>query len=176
MLEAAKAFIVRTTDWRSPALLIFRRRLPVVSLMTYAWPPPSVSLGACGLAPHQARPWLSVRVRLGLDSGLGLALALDAGVQILAGSPSGSGFRLGLERIERLAGDFNDRLTILIAQLVRSFESLRTLPPGCSPPPVGRRAPRPPSGRAARDRRVPRSTPARQRSVQARTPARLPPV
>ena len=33
MLEAAKAFIVRTTDWRSPALLIFRRRLAVVSLM-----------------------------------------------------------------------------------------------------------------------------------------------
>ena len=33
MLEAARAFIVRTTDWRSPALSIFRRRLAVVSLM-----------------------------------------------------------------------------------------------------------------------------------------------
>ena len=29
MLEAARAFMVRTTDWRSPALLIFRRRLAV---------------------------------------------------------------------------------------------------------------------------------------------------
>jgi hypothetical protein len=29
MLEAAKAFIVRTTDCRSPALLIFRLKLAV---------------------------------------------------------------------------------------------------------------------------------------------------
>jgi hypothetical protein len=36
---------VRTTDWRSPALLIFRRRLSVVSLMTSPWPPPSAPVG-----------------------------------------------------------------------------------------------------------------------------------
>ena len=33
MLDAATAFIVRTTDWRSPAPPIFRRILAVVSLM-----------------------------------------------------------------------------------------------------------------------------------------------
>jgi hypothetical protein len=29
---------VRTTDWRSPALAIFRLRLAVVSLMDSPWP------------------------------------------------------------------------------------------------------------------------------------------
>jgi hypothetical protein len=45
MLEAATAFIVRTTDWRSPALPIFRRRLAVVSLMTSSRVPSPSGLG-----------------------------------------------------------------------------------------------------------------------------------
>src|ERR1035437_9209013 len=51
MLEAATAFIVRTTDWRSPALLIFRRRLAVVSLMTSPWPAPWTSVRFPAWAP-----------------------------------------------------------------------------------------------------------------------------
>ena len=37
MLEAAKAFIVRTTDCRSPALLILRVKLAVESLTASPW-------------------------------------------------------------------------------------------------------------------------------------------
>src|SRR5271169_85454 len=72
MLDAAKAFIVRTTDWRSPALLIFRRRLSTVTLMTSPWPPQwapweclawTRHLGRVGLTiPVWRRIWAQTRV------------------------------------------------------------------------------------------------------------------
>ena len=172
MLDAAKAFIVRTTDWRSPALLIFRRRLSVVSLMTYPWLPPSASLERPAWTRHQAL--------LALDSGFWarFGLGLRRGFR-LAALASGFGWlrlRLGLERSERLAGDFDDRITILIAQLVGTFESRahfrryvrRRLLDGV----LGVRH----LVERHADRRVPRSMPARRRFVRARTPVRIPPV
>ena len=80
MLEAAMAFIVRTTDCRSPALSILRRRLAVVSLTTAPWASgfgcfglASVWLPAWIRAAAQARFWLrfSVTLDCGLYSGLG---------------------------------------------------------------------------------------------------------
>ena len=60
MLDAAKAFIVRTTDWSSLALPIFRRRLSAVSLMR------------------------AHRLRAGRDRAFGLRLGLE-GDERLAG-------------------------------------------------------------------------------------------
>ena len=115
------------------------------------------------------------------DAGLDSGLALDAGSALLGlgfrlQGGFGFGFRLGLERSERLAGDFDDRIAILIAQLVGAFESRahfrrdirRRLLDGVLRVRhlVERHA----------DRKVPRLTPARRRFVRARTPARIPPV
>ena len=74
------------------------------------------------------------------DDGLEIAGAADLAAQARRGVAHGFSSgpvspRLGLERRERLAGDFDDRFAIFVAQLVGGFESRATPPPGCSPPP-----------------------------------------
>jgi hypothetical protein len=106
---------VRTTDCRSSALLIFRRRLSTVSLKTGPRLPPRPFLRAPGWSRQQLPSWPWSRMPAWTQVGLGLSGRFRLWLSL--------GSRLWLERSERLAGDFNDCGTILIAQLSSTFES-----------------------------------------------------
>ena len=138
----------------------------------------------CGQGFHRADDGLEIAGTADLSAqalrGVAHDLSLASAVSVFGSSGSDpirlSGFRLGLERNERLAGDFDDRIAILIAQLVGAFESRAHLRRD-----VRRRLLDGVLGvrhlvERRRGRRVPRSMPVRRRFVRARTPVRIPPV
>ena len=164
MFEAAMAFIVRTTDCRSPALSILRRRLAVVSLKTAPWVP---------FAGYR------LELRFGLRFGNRLGFALQRrpvfGFRFRRDFGLRLGLRLGLKADERVAHDADNFCPVFVAQFSGGIESLVNSA-GMFAAASCTACSRPSSGRSAPCRRVPRSTPAGRQFVRARTPERIPTV